>query len=211
MADAINTGNPVPNSKFIVNDYEDIKGSRVSQETPRGRLCFEDTDGRMTLPRTVAEADKAVFPVDWPKPLNPPPYFEGPGLNGTAPYAFNDGSLDEQENHFALDPDQVYQGSWPQGYKVWDIPPMFFDLPVTSGNKCLVWDEGYFTYGSGNYVAPLSSYTLGAKVYVAYDSGSEGKITYAASGVTTAVGTVYKKEVFGTETLTVRLKGSAAL
>jgi hypothetical protein len=29
MADAINTGNPVSTTKFIVNKYDDIDGSRV--------------------------------------------------------------------------------------------------------------------------------------------------------------------------------------
>jgi hypothetical protein len=61
MADAINTGNPVNTTKFMWNKYDDIDGSRVNQDTPRGRLGFRDTNNKFTLPRTLAEARKAVF------------------------------------------------------------------------------------------------------------------------------------------------------
>lgn len=211
MANAINTGNPVSTTKFVINKYEDIQGNRVNQETPRGRLAFVDTNGRMTLPRTDAEAAVAAFVVDWAKPLNPAPYFDGPGLNGAPPYPFSDGSLGAQETAFTLDPDQAYQTPWPVGFKVYEIPPMLYDLPVTSGNKCLVFDGGTFTFGSGNYVAPLSAYAYGAAVYAAYTTGDEGKVTYASSGVATVIGRVYQKEVFGAETLTVIMKGVDAL
>lgn len=212
MADAINTGNPVSTTKFVVNKRgDDIEGGRASQTTPRGRLGFRDTNGRFTLPRTFGEAAKAVFPLDWAKPLNPGPYFEGAGLNGSGPYPFSTGDFNSQENSFSMAPDQNFLTPWPLGVKSWDIPPLFYDEPVTSGNKVLVFDGGTFTYGSGNYVAPLSSYTIGAAVYAAYSSGDEGKITYASSGVSTVVGHVRDKEVFGTNTLTVKLKGEAAL
>lgn len=209
MPDAINTGNPVSTTKFIVNKYDDIDGNnhRVSQETPRGRLCFKDTNGRMTLPRTQAEAAKAVYPVDWAKPLNPPPYYDGPGLNGALPNALDDGSLDMQVSNFSLDMDQNFVANWPVGYKQYDIPPMFYDLPVTSGNKCLVWDGGTFTYGSGNYAGSISDYTIGQLVYTASEAGSEGKLT--TSGVV-SVGHVHQRETFGPGTLTVKLKGTAA-
>lgn len=211
MPDAINTGNPVPHTKFIVNKYDDIDGSRVSQETVRGRLCFRDTNGRMTLPRTAAEAAKAVYPVDWAKPLNPPPYFDGPGLNGGLPNALNDGSLDNQESDFDISFINTFTaGGWPVGYKTYDIPPHFYDLPVTSGNKCLVYDEGTVTYGSGNYIGVINNYSIGQKLYTAFDSGNEGKLTYASSG-TTAVAVVTQRETFGEGTLTVKLKGTAAL
>ncbi len=210
MPDAINTGNPVPFTKFIVNKYDDIDGSRVNQETQRGRLCFRDSNGRMTLPRTAAEAAKAAFPVDWAKPLNPPPYYDGPGLNGQLPNAFNDGSLDNQESDFDISfINNFTAGVWP-GVKEYDIPPHFYDLPVTSGNKCLVYDEGTVTYGSGNYIGVINNYSIGQKLYTAFDSGNEGKLTYAASG-TTAVAVVVDREVFGAGTLTVKLKGTAAL
>jgi len=211
MANAITTYNPVSTTQFIINKYDDIQGSRVNQETPRGRLAFLDTNGRMTLPRDVAEASLAAFVVDWPKPLNPPPYFEGAGLNGSPPYPFSDGSMDAAENTFTLDPDQAYQTPWPVGFTVYELPPMLYDLPVTSGNKCLVFDGGTFTFGSGNYVGPLSSYALGAAVYAGYDTGNEGKVTYSASGVSTVVGRVFQKEVFGANTLTVIMKGVDAL
>lgn len=211
MANAINTGNPVPVVPFIVNKYDDISGSRVNQETPRGRLCFIDTNGRLTLPRLEAEAKKAVFPVDWPKPLNPPPYFDGPGLNGAPPYAFSDGSLDAQENEFLLDPDQAYQTPWPIGVKQYDLPPALYGLPVTSGNKALYYDGGVFTYGSGNFVGAPANYTPGAFVYAAYGTGNEGKITYAASGTLPVAGVVEQVETFGDWTITVRLRGVAAL
>lgn len=212
MADAINTGNPVSTTKFVVNKRgDDIEGGRVNQRTPRGRLGFRDTNGRFTLPRTFTEANKAVFPLDWAKPLNPGPYYEGAGLNGAGPYPFSDGSLNAQEGGFSMDPDQGFTAPWPLGVKSWDIPPAFMDEPVTSGNKNLAYDGGTFTYGSGNYVAPLSSYTIGAPVYAAYTSGDEGKITYASSGVTTVVGHVRDKSVFGPLTLTVKLKGEAGL
>lgn len=210
MPDAINTGNPVPNTKFIVNKYDDIDGARVNQETQRGRLCFRDSNGRMTLPRTAGEAAKAAFPVDWAKPLNPPPYFDGPGLNGQLPNAFNDGSINNQESDFDISfINNFTAGVWP-GVKEYDIPPQFYDLPVTSGNKCLVYDEGTVTYGSGNYVGFINDYSIGQKLYAAFDSGNEGKLTYAASG-TTAVAVVVNKDVFGPSTLTVKLKGTAAL
>jgi hypothetical protein len=210
MPDAINTGNPVPNTKFIVNKYDDIDGARVNQETQRGRLCFRDANGRMTLPRTAGEAAKAAFPVDWAKPLNPPPYFDGPGLNGQLPNALNDGSINNQESDFDISfVNNFTAGVWP-GVKEYDIPPHFYDLPVTSGNKCLVYDEGTVTYGSGNYVGFINDYSIGQKLYTAFDSGNEGKLTYAASG-TTAVAVVVNKDVFGPSTLTVKLKGTAAL
>lgn len=212
MVDAINTGNPVSTTKFRLNKRGiDIKGGRANQETPRGRLGFRDTNGRFTLPRTLAEASKAVFPLDWAKPLNPPPYFEGAGLNGSAPYPFNDGSLDNQESDFALDPDTLFTTPWPIGFVQYDLPPAMYDVAVTSGNKVLVYDGGTFTYGSGNYIAPLSSYTIGAPVYAAYTSGDEGKVTYAASGTPNVVGYVREKETFGAETLTVDLLGTAGL
>jgi len=197
---------------FIVNKYDDIDGSRVSQETPRGRLCFRDTDGRMTIPRTAAEAAKAVYPVDWAKPLNPPPYYDGPGLNGALPNGVNDGSLDNQENDFNLTTvDAFVRDGWPVGYKEYDLPPHFLNLPVTSGNKCLVWDAGTFTFGSGNYVGDIADYTIGAAVYVATGSASTTGGMITASGSGSNVGRVTQKNTFGARTLTVKLKGTAAL
>lgn len=212
MADAINTGNPVDTTTFIVNKYDDIDGSRVNQETPRGRLAFRDTNGRMTLPRSLTEAKKAVFPVDWAKPLNPGPYFDGPGLNGATLYPFNDGSLYNQENDFDIDPDVAFTTPWPAAIKQYDIPPMFYNLPVTSGNKCLVWDGGTFTYGSGNYMGVITDYNISSLLYAEYVSGSEGKITASGSVAgSTVVGTVVGKDIFGTNTITVKLRGNAAL
>lgn len=210
MVDAINTGNPVSTTKFVINKYEDIDGKNVNQSTPRGRLCFRDANNRMTLPRDATEGAKAVYPVDWARPLNPPPYFAGAGLNGTAPYPFSDGSLGTQENTFTLDPDQAFNATWPIGFITYDVPPYFYDLPVTSGNKALVFDEGTFTYGSGNYIGNITNYSIGQRVYTAFDSGNEGKITFASSG-TTVVGVVQDREVFGPGTLTVALKGTGAL
>jgi len=212
MADAINSGNPVATTKFIVNDYEDIRGGRANQTTPRGRLGFLDTDGRYTLPRTLAEAKKAVFALDWPKPLNPGPYFEGAGLNGAPPYGFNDGSMDMQQTGFSLDPDQNFQTPWPIGYTVYDIPPMFLNVNVTSGNKVLVFDGGTFTFGSGAYMGVISDYSYGSQVYAEYTSTHEGKITASgAAAGNTVVGHVMDKDVFGQNTLTVVLKGRRAL
>lgn len=210
MVDAINTGNPVSTTKFIINKYDDIDGKNVNQSTPRGRLCFRDANNRMTLPRDATEGAKAVYAVDWARPLNPPPYFAGAGLNGTAPYPFSDGSLGTQENTFTLDPDQAFNATWPIGFITYTVPPYFYDLPVTSGNKALVFDEGTFTYGSGNYVGNVTNYSVGQKVYAAFDSGNEGKITFASSG-TTVVGVVQDREVFGPGTITVVLKGTGAL
>lgn len=212
MADAINTGNPVDTTKFIVNKYDDIDGSRVNQETPRGRLAFRDTNGQMTLPRTLTEAKKAVFPVDWHKPLNPGPYFDGPGLNGATLYPFNTGSLNDQETDFAIDPDTAFTTPWPAAIKEYDIPPLFYDLPVTSGNKCLVWDGGTFTYGSGNYTGVSSDFNYSSVVYTDYSSGNEGKITVSGAITSNTVqGTVVGKDIFGPNTITVKLRGNAAL
>lgn len=210
MTDAINTGNPVKNT-FIVNKYDDIDGSRVNQSTPRGRLCFRDTNGRMTLPRTGAEAIKAAFPVDWAKPLNPGPYFEGAGLNGAQIYGVNDGSFNEQETDFKLDPDQAFQTPWPAAIKVFEIPPMFYNAAVTSGNKCLVYDEGTFTFASGAYVGAPASFVKGTAIYADYSTGNEGKIT--ASGVpgSHSMGVVVDKDVFGPDTITVKMQGTGAL
>lgn len=212
MADAINTGNPVSTTTFIVNKYDDIDGARVAQSTPRGRFAFRDTDGRMVLPRTLTEAKKAVFPVDWAKPLNPGPYFDGPGLNGATLYPFSDGSLGAQENIYQMDPDVAFSTPWPAAIKQYDIPPMFYNIAITSGNKCLVYDEGTFTYGSGNYSGVSSDYNIGSKVYAEYVSGSEGMITASggASGEV-AVGVVVGKDTFGQNTLTIKTKGVAAL
>lgn len=212
MANAINTGNPVQPVLFIVNKYDDISGARVNQETPRGRLCFIDSNGRLSTPNTFAESKKAVFPTDWAKPLNPAPYFDGPGLNGNPIYGFSDGSLDAQETEFTMDPDLAYQTPWPAAVKVYDLPPHLYGLPVTSGNKALYYDEGVFTYGSGNFVGASSTYSPGDLVYAEYSSGNEGKVTRAlSSGTGVPVGIVEQVDTFGAETVTVRMRGVAAL
>ena len=212
MANAINTGNPVDTTTFIVNKYDDIDGSGVNQDTPRGRLAFRDTNGLMTLPRTIVEARKAVFPVDWFKPLNPGPYFDGLGLNGTTLYPFSTGSLNAQENSFAMDPDAAYQTPWPAAILQYDVPKLFYNLPVPSGVAVLVYDEGTFTYGSGNYSGVSSDYNYGSAVYPEYTSGNEGKITVSGgAGGNTVVGHVVGKDIFGVNTITVKMKGEAAL
>ncbi len=211
MVDAINTGNPVK-STFVVNKYADIDGGRVAQETPRGRLCFRDTNGRFTLPTTIAQARLAVFPVDWAKPLNPPPYFDGPGLNGATFGAVNDGSLDAQESDFAIDPDTQFTTPWPSAIKQYDLPPSLYNNPVTSGNKCLVYDEGTFTYGSGNYSGIINQFAPASLIYADYTSGNEGKITVSGGAAgNTVVGHVTQVDVFGKNTVTVKLKGHNAL
>ncbi len=212
MANAINTGNPLPFTKFIVNKYSDIDGgeARASQATERGRLCFRDTNGRMTLPRTAAEAAKAVYPVDWVEPLNPGPYYDGVGLNGLLPGAVNDGSINQQENDFSLNPLQNYTAGQVAGYVTYTTYRKWLDLPVVSGNKVLVYDEGTVTYGSGNYIGVINNYSIGQRLYTAFDSGNEGKLTYASSG-TTIVAIVVDRERFGPGTLTVKLKGTEAL
>lgn len=212
MADAINTGNPVDTTTFIVNKYQDIDGARVNQDTPRGRLCFKDTNGRMTLPRTLTEAQKALFPIDWPATLNPGPYFSGPGLNGAQVNAVNDGSLFNQENDFEIDPDTAFTSNWPTGVTQYDIPLKWYNLAVVSGNKGLVYDGGTFTFGSGNYVGVSSDFSISSKVYTSYVSGSEGKLTVSgAVAGNTVVGMVTQKDTFGPNTITVKLKGLAAL
>lgn len=203
---AINTGSHTKPT-FIVNKYDDIDGRRVNQDTPRGRLCFRDSDKRMTLPRTADEAAKALYPTDWAKPLNPGPYFlNGEGLNGSTLYAVNDGSLDNQESDFLLDPDLAFQADWPAAVgPTFEIPPLFYDLPVPSGAKCLVWDRGTFTYGSGNYTGFASDYGISDPVYAAYGAGDYGKVSNSG---TAAVGFVVDKDVFGADTITVKLFGS---
>jgi hypothetical protein len=165
----------------------------------------------MVLPTTQAEAQIAVFPVDWAKPLNPPPYYDGPGLNGATLYAQNDGSLNEQESDFLLDPDLGFQVPWPAGIKEYDLPPALYNLPVTSGNKVLVYDEGTFTYGSGNYSGVISDFTRGSLIYTDYTAGNEGKITVSGALSGTSVGIVTMVDTFGTNTVTVKLKGHNAL
>ena len=208
MANAINTRNPVATTQFIVNKYEDIDGSRVAGDTPRGRLCYRGADGRMHLPQNYTDCMTAVYPVDWAKPLNPPPYFDGQGLNGTTLYPFNDGSLDNQESAFAIDPDTAFMTPWPAAIKTYEIPPQFYGLPVTSGNRALVYDEGTFTYGSGNYTGVSSDYHIGDRVYASFNVGSQGMLT--TSGVL-VVGTVEFKDVFGQNTITVKMRGTNAL
>lgn len=212
MVDAITTYSATTPT-FIVNKYDDIDGGQVAQSTPRGRLCFRDTDGRFVLPRTIAESRKAVYPVDHGKPLNGPPYFDGVGLNGQPPNAFSDGSIGASESTFALDPNQAFLANWPVGYKIYDIPPLFYDLPIASGNRNLVYDgESTLTFGSGNYVGVPTDYGIGSKVYAAYTSGNEGKLTVSggASGEV-AVGLVVLKDVYGTNSITVKTFGSPAL
>jgi hypothetical protein len=204
---------------FIVNKYDDIDGGRVAQKTQRGAFTFRDpVTNRLTLPRTLAEAKQAVYPVDWAKPLNPGPYFEnGVGLVGTTLYPFNDGSLFNQEEGFAIDPDTLYQTPWPAAIgPLYDIPPAFYNKPVPSGAMCLVYDgEATFTYGSGGYVGSLGDYSYGSKVYVDYASGFEGILTVSGSVAgNTAVGVVVGKNLFadaGNDTITIKIKGTAAL
>jgi hypothetical protein len=212
MADAISTGNPVP-LLFIVNKYDDIDGSRVAQATGRGFFCFRGTNGKMNLPSTQAEANKAVTPVDWAKPLNPGPYFNnGVGLNGSTVYPFGDGDLTSQENDFTLDPNQAFNSTWPTGITVFEIPPMFYNKAVPSGAMCLVYDgEATVTYGSGHYTGYVTDYTVGALVYADYGTNA-GKMTYSshnASGV--AVGVVMSRGTFGDQTITVKVRGTSAL
>jgi hypothetical protein len=153
-----------------------------------------------------------VFAVDWAKPLNPPPYFEGPGLNGAPPYAMNDGSYDNQGGDFALDPDLNFQTPWPTAVLQYDIPPMFLNVNVTSGNKVLVWDGGTYTFGSGAYTGVSSDYNYGSRIYADYTSGNEGKLTVSGGAAgENAVGHVIDKDVFGVNTITVILKGEDAL
>lgn len=213
MVDAINTGNPTATT-FVVNKYDDIDGSRVAQETHRGRLCYRDSNGRMTLPDSLADAQMAVYPVDWAKPLNPGPYFNtGDGLNGSTFNPFSDGSLNAQESGFGIDPDAAFSADWPSAIgPTYEIPPLFYNLPVPSGAKCLVYDEGTFTFGSGNYAGVSSDYAIGSKVYADYAAGNEGKITYSgAVAANTVVGVVVDKGVFGQNTLTVKMYGTGAL
>jgi len=165
----------------------------------------------MTIPRTAAEAAKAVFPVDWQKPLNPPPYYDGPGLNGGLPNPFDDGSLGAQENTFTFDPNQAFVANWPVGFKQYDVPPALLNVAMTSGNMCLIFDEGVLTYTSGNYVGTLADFTIGAAVYTATGTAATTGGMITASGSGNNIGHVYSKEVFGTGTLTVKLKGNAAL
>lgn len=212
MADAIVTRNPVNTTTFIVNKYEDIDGSRVNQDTPRGRLCWRGTDGKMRLPLNLTDANKAVFPVDWAKPLNPGPYFDGPGLNGATLFPWSNGDLFSQENSFTIDPDTAFNSAFPAAIKQYDIPPMFYNLPVTSGNKALVFDQGTFTYGSGNYTGVSSDFNYGSSVFASYTSGNEGKITVSGAAVAqVSVGTVVGKDIFGVNTITVKLRGVNAL
>lgn len=213
MADAINTGNPTA-ILFVVNHYDDIKGGFVAQDTPRGRFCFRHTDGKMTLPDTLAEAQKAVTPVDWAKPLNPGPYFlNGDGLNGSTLYPFSDGSLSDQENSFDLDPDAAFQVPFPAAIgPTYDVPPLFYNKSVPEGARALVYDEGTFTYGSGNYTGVSSDFAVGSLVYSDYTTGNEGKIT--VSGLVAgnkSVGVVVSKGVFGQNTITIRAFGLGAL
>lgn len=210
MTDAISNPSRVI-TRFLVNKYEDIDGARVNQDTARGRLAFRDSDGHMTLPRSLAEANKAVYPVDWAKPLNPGPWFDGPGLNGAPIYAVNDGGMDAQMSDFKIDPDVAYQTPWPAAIKQYDVYPALYQLPVLSGNKCLVYDEGTFTYGSGNLVGTSANYTRGSLVYAAFASGDEGKLTYTVSGAGVAVGVVVDVDVFGPNTVTVKTRGTKAL
>ena len=213
MADAISTGNPVK-MQFNVNKYDDIGGSRVSQLTGRGRFCFIDTTGYMTLPRTFAEANKAVIPVDWAKPLNPGPYFNtGDGLNGSTFNPFSDGSLGSQESGFAINPDTAFSAAWPAAITVYDVPPLFYNVAVPSGAKCLTYNgEAVVTYGSGNYDGYITDYALGSKVYASLTAGKLGCVApVAASGVTVAIGVVLSKGVFGDQTLTITTRGLSAI
>lgn len=217
MANAINSGNPTK-PLFIVNKYDDIDGGRVAQETPRGRFCFRDTNGRLTLPTTLAQAKLAVFAVDWHKPLNPGPYFlTADGFNGAPLYPFNDGSLGQQENDFAMDPDTVFQTPWPAATLAeYPVSPLFYNKPVPSGQAVLVYDGlSTFTFGSGAYLGQTQDYAIGSKVYVDYTSGNEGKLTVSgAVAGNTVVGVVVAKNEFwdaGNDTITVKTRGSAAL
>jgi hypothetical protein len=197
---------------FKVNKYDDIDGSRVNQETARGRLCFRDTNGRMTLPRTLTEARKAVFPVDWAKPLNPGPYYLGAGLNGAQVLGINDGSLNEQESDFTLDMDQAYSTPWPTGITQYDLPPALYNVAVVSGNKALVYDGGTFTFASGAFTDIINAYGIGSALYTDYTTGNEGKLTVSGSvAANTVVGHVVDMNVFGANTITVKLKGRNAL
>jgi hypothetical protein len=62
MADAINTGNPVNTTNSLSTSMKILMvvvQIRIHQEVD---LAFRDTNGRMTLPRTLTESKKAAFP-----------------------------------------------------------------------------------------------------------------------------------------------------
>lgn len=212
MANAIDTTTRSNRPTFIVNKYDDIDGGAVAQSTPRGRLCFRDATGRMVLPRTLTEAKKAVYPVDWHMPLNPGPYFNGVGMNGTGAYPFSDGSIGAQENTFTIDPDLAFQAPWPIGVVQYDLPLRLFNLPLVSGNMCLVYDEGTVTYGSGNYSGIINDFNIASPVYADYSAGNEGKITVSGSVAgNSVIGTVEYIGRFGQNTVTVKLNGTHAI
>jgi len=212
MADAITAmRNPV-SAAFMVNKYDDIDGARVNQSTARGKLCFRDSDGRMVLPATQAQANKAVSAVDWAKPLNPGPYFNnGNGLNGTGLYPFSDGTEGAAENSFTMDPNEAFQTPWPAAVAVYEIPPLFYNQPVPSGAMCLVYDgETTVTYASGYYTGLITDFTVGAGVYADWATTTKGNVTagsFNASGV--AIGMVMSRGTFGDQTLTVKLFGTS--
>lgn len=217
MANAINTGNP-QKPLFIVNKYDDIDGGRVAQETARGRFCYRAANGRMTLPTTLANAKLAVYAVDWHKPLNPGPYYlSAEGFNGAPIYPFDDGSLNNQESGFAMDPDTAFQTPWPAAVQAeYSVSPLFYNKPVPSGQAVLVYDGlNTFTFGSGAYIGQTENYSIGSKVYVDYTSGNEGKLTVSgAAAGNTVVGVVVAKNLFwdaGNDTITVKTRGSDAL
>jgi hypothetical protein len=90
---------------------------------------------------------------------------------------------------------------------------MFYDLPVTSGNKVLVFDGGTFTYGSGNYTGVSSDYQLLDHLY----SQTIPQVMRVSQPYlvmllpNTVMGTVVGKDIFGTNTITVKLRGNAAV
>ena len=213
MGALLNTPRNTVKPLFIVNKYRDINGSRVNQSTTRGAFCYRDTSGRMQIPRTAAEANKAVTPVDWAKPLNPGPYFNNAdGLNGSPFNAFSDGSLGSQEGTYDIDPNLAYSTAWPAAITIYEVPPLFYNQPVPSGAKCLIYDdESVLTYGSGNYDGYVTDFAIGSKVYASYNTGKYGQVTATSSGVTTAIGVVVGIGDFGDQTVTIKTRGLVAL
>ena len=74
------------------------------------------------------------------------------------------------------------------------------------------WGTSYEPFWLSLSVIVSSDYNIASKVYVLYVSGDEGKLTVSgALAGNTVVGYVTQKDTFGQNTITVKLKGLAAL
>lgn len=166
-----------------INKFTDIRGVVANVDIAEGRMCriaanaFSDghnfgsrTDlPGVALPTTAAEGALARFVVTWRVPdQSLPMYLPEPSV----PWSLRRGF--DRTSNLPLTGTTVHL-TWP-GQK--------HGVVIPSGQICLAFGGGVFTFPSGHYVESADIHTPGASVSVVAAAGANrGKPYYSTSGV----------------------------